>query len=117
MFKRKREGVLIVDHTFSPGISEAEAAKMRSYGHANILAVPEGTQLEIGTLTCAHCGTVVIKNPKRIRERGRCSKCDHFICDPCEALGDCRPIQALADAVVGSDKHLSPTSPLLIRSK
>ena len=113
--QRSREGYLMIDHRASPGIGAADVAKFRSLGF-NIPEVPEGTMRELGTKACAHCGGVVVLNPDRVRERGHCSKCFKYLCDPCAALGDCRPIQALADLVMGSDKHLPPTSPLILRS-
>jgi hypothetical protein len=112
---RPREGALLIDHRASPGISEADALRLRQLGH-HVPVVPGGKVLELKTKSCAHCGTVVVINPDRIRARGRCNKCDKYLCDPCAAIGDCRPIQALADAVIGSDKPLSPFSPLLIRN-
>jgi hypothetical protein len=72
-----REGYLYVDHRASPGLPEPIARRMG--GSA-------GEKLhEIATLTCSHCKTVQIKNPLRIRERGFCSKCSHYVCDICEA--------------------------------
>ena len=90
----KREGYLLIDHTASPGISKEEYEKLLRLGH-RLPYVPEGTSLELGTKSCAHCGGVVVLNPGRTRERGHCRKCDKFTCDACTAIGDCRPIQAL----------------------
>lgn len=111
----KEHGELFIDHRASPGIGPEEAEHFKKLGF-NVPIVPEGTNLTLPTMRCIHCSVHVIKNPLRTRERGRCNKCDDYLCDPCAALGDCRPIQALADAVVGSDKPLSQFSPLLLRS-
>lgn len=113
MFKRTKFGEVSFDHRFSPGLTEADIARFAAAG--DLTPMKEGTVTNMGTLTCAHCSVVVIMNPERKRDRGRCSRCDHYICDGCVALGDCRPIQALADAVVGSDKPLNPLSPLILR--
>lgn len=57
---------------------------------------------EVGTQTCSHCQAIVIMNPDRTRARPYCPKCDHYICDNCEAIrvasgGACRPFAQLLD--------------------
>jgi ribosomal protein S27AE len=64
------EGYLMVDHRASPGLSD------------NPL-MGEGKLFEAKTNHCSHCGTVVIMNPLRTRERSFCSKCNKYICDNC----------------------------------
>jgi len=81
--KVDQEGYLIIDHRASPGISKEQAKALWKAGHP-VIAVPEGTFLEMPTLTCGHCGTARRKNRFRIRERGHCRKCDHYICDWCQ---------------------------------
>lgn len=103
-------GYLMIDHRASPGIDAETALKFR------MPFVPGGTMGEFKTLKCAHCGGSCVMNPARTRERGHCRKCDAYTCDLCAALGDCRPIAALADAVAGSDKPLAANSPLILRS-
>lgn len=110
----RREGYLLVDHRASPGITEADVLRLRALGH-NVPLVPEGKSLELKTKKCAHCGGVVLLNPDRLRDRGHCYKCNEYLCDGCAAVGDCRPIQALADAVF-SDKRESLLPPLILRS-
>lgn len=61
------EGYLMIDHRASPGTPE----------------VPEGTVFEAATMHCSHCGTVVIVNPNRTRERAWCQPCDKYVCDNC----------------------------------
>lgn len=61
------EGYLMIDHRASPGTKE----------------VPEGTLFESATMHCAHCGTVVIMNPSRKRERANCIQCGKYVCDNC----------------------------------
>lgn len=79
MFTQKsREGYLLMDHQASPGLPRPMVEKT---GLADQLG--EGKKLELATLTCGHCKTVAIKNPMRIRERGHCYKCNHYICDGC----------------------------------
>jgi predicted RNA-binding Zn-ribbon protein involved in translation (DUF1610 family) len=61
------EGYLMIDHRASPGTE----------------LVPEGILFETATMHCAHCGTVVIINPNRTRDRAWCVSCDKYICDNC----------------------------------
>ena len=78
--KRDHEGVLILDHRFTPGLSAEEE-------HAQGLPPGAGRGLtELPTYTCSHCQRVVIMNPQRTRERAYCRKCDHYICDQCGAV-------------------------------
>jgi len=105
----KHEGYLLIDHRASPGISKGEVEKLRKLGH-NMPFIKEGSVLEYKTKRCAHCGGVVVFNPARA---GHCYKCDKFTCVGCSILGNCKPIEALADAIAGSDK---PIKPILLRS-
>lgn len=76
----QREGYLLFDHRASPGLPEDFA---RAMGMDPALA-KEGKVFEAATLTCAHCKTVVMKNPYRLRERSACMKCGgKYICDGC----------------------------------
>lgn len=61
-----------------------------------------GGMLESATITCSHCQSVVVLNPNRSRSRGYCPKCDHYICDGCEATrvasaGACRPFNQIIE--------------------
>ena len=38
---------------------------------------------EAALKNCRHCGTDIIMNPGRTRDREWCSKCDAYICDGC----------------------------------
>ena len=76
----KEHGYLMIDHRASPGLPEDVARKS---GFLPELA-KECKLFEASTLTCAHCKTVVVKNPFRVREREQCFKCNnHYICDFC----------------------------------
>lgn len=77
----QREGYLIIDHQASPGLPEDVA---RASGLDPRLC-GEGKVFEAATLTCSHCKASVVKNPLRQRERPYCPKCNHYICDFCEA--------------------------------
>jgi hypothetical protein len=84
--KRAYEGELLVDHRASPGLTNEQAHKLGytldNTGVPN--AVAEGKVFEAPTMGCNHCGTVVIINPSRTRDRAYCPSCDHYICDNCE---------------------------------
>lgn len=77
--KRSHEGEIFIDHRASPGLSKEQAAK---FGYISD-AVDEGKVFEAPTMGCNHCGTVVVINPKRTRDREYCSNCDMYICDNC----------------------------------
>lgn len=52
--------------------------------------------------TCSHCEAGVLANPLRTRDRPYCPKCDHIICDRCEAVrvasgGACKPYKQLIE--------------------
>lgn len=56
---------------------------------------------EADTYTCRHCERVVLLNPARVRERYKCSGCNHHICDDCAAkrvAGEgCKPYAQLIE--------------------
>jgi hypothetical protein len=78
---KRHEGYIIVDHRASPGLPE-DIARAAGFDPAQCKA---GGVFESATLTCSHCGTAYVKNHFRTRERAYCSKCDHYICDFCDA--------------------------------
>ena len=98
--EQSREGYLMIDHRFSPGLPEDVA---RATG-LDPRYCGEGKLLEAATLTCSHCKAVVVKNPLRVRERAKCFKCGwHYVCDFCAAEMerpdyDHLPFEALVDA-------------------
>src|SRR5262245_34901679 len=75
----QREGYLFIDHRASPGFTDEATARR--------MGAPLGSKLyEAKTKTCAHCGTPVLMNPLRERERHSCWKCSgHYVCDFCAA--------------------------------
>lgn len=82
--KRKFEGLLVVDHRESPGITHEQARGMGP-------AVGKGQRLETPTYNCVHCQRVVVMNPLRTRARVFCQKCDDYVCDECEAITTLHP--------------------------
>ena len=76
--QRSKEGYLLIDHSSTIGLDGRR-----------------GTRLELPIYTCSHCQMGVLVNPLRTRDRAYCPKCDHVICDNCEAArvasgGHCR---------------------------
>lgn len=91
--KREHEGYLLIDHRESPGITQEQAAQAGK----DTLAVGKGVKFESATINCSHCSVLVVIRPERTRARGYCSKCDHYVCDPCETnrvlTGQCTCLQ------------------------
>lgn len=79
MRKQIHEGYVVIDHRSSPGFTEQEA-RLAGYEPVH---VAEGQLFEAKTNHCNHCGTVVILNPLRTRERALCVYCDKYVCDNC----------------------------------
>lgn len=94
--KRRHEGYLMVDQRFAPPVPFNPALE----GKCDQPITQSGTLLESATVTCCHCQRIVILNPNRSRERGFCVKCGKYTCDQCTAVGECRPFEALADAII-----------------
>ena len=78
--KKVHDGELFVDHRASPGLTEEQAVALGYHPEQ----VREGSQFRCATLGCLHCGSAVVLNPKRTRERAWCSTCDAYICDGCD---------------------------------
>jgi hypothetical protein len=79
MNRQIHEGYLMVDHRASPGLSEKDALALGYHPSQ----VSEGQLFEAKTNHCSHCGTVVIMNPLRQRDRCLCVYCNKYICDNC----------------------------------
>lgn len=95
---RRHEGYLLVDHSQGPGLTpEMERA----------MGLPEGagsTLFECAVYTCSHCEAGVLVDPRRQRERGYCPKCEHVICDRCNAVraangGECKTFKQVIEEV------------------
>lgn len=91
--KLSLEGYLLIDHRASPGLPKDFLAKLGLSGPA----VGEGASYESPTITCCHCGTVVILNPQRTRPRNHCRKCDKYVCDNPACSLDCKPFNQVLD--------------------
>ena len=80
LLKKSHDGEIMVDHRASPGIP-ADMARRLGYDPQQ---VKEGALFEAATMGCSHCGTIVVMNPLRKRERAYCPQCNRYICDWCE---------------------------------
>lgn len=81
---RAREGYLLIDNTFGPGISEEECRRL--WPGKIVPTAPEGKKFEAPTITCIHCQQTYFVNPLRTRDRGFCFKCNAYRCDKPECL-------------------------------
>lgn len=80
--KRQREGELTVDHRASPGVPG-----MRGL-------------FEVGTTTCRHCNSQVLRDPGAEVEKYWCSGCDSYLCKRCKAISvvaGCKPIDKVIE--------------------
>ena len=71
---------------------------------------------EYDMATCAHCGTVVILNPRRVRPREKCysPRClGAYVCDKRVCVVECNPIIKSLDLAV---RHRG-AGPFLVRGK
>jgi hypothetical protein len=76
---------------------------------------------ESACIICHHCGNGIVLNPDRSRPRGYCRKCDHYLCDECEAkrflTGVCYPFKArlndLGNAALGG-KEVDAQAPRIV---
>lgn len=93
--KPRREGYLLIDHTFSPGITPEQLYAAGLSG----LAVGADEKGEFATVTCCHCNTIVILNPLRTRNRNYCYKCDQYVCDNPACNVGCLNFDKLLDFV------------------
>jgi hypothetical protein len=110
--KRDSEGVMMVNHKDSPGLTPeflAEVAK--AFPGEDTLPPGAGTGMfEAPIVTCVHCQQMVIINPLRNRQRGWCGKCAHYLCDKCslnQKLGvPCRPYTQVIEDVINQNSNL-----------
>jgi hypothetical protein len=97
--KRRNEGYLLVDHSNSPGLTDAEVGVMTRDAPSGAGKV----KYEAAILGCAHCGMQSIRNPFRTRDRPYCAKCDAYVCDACKLAmvltGRHRPMAMICDEI------------------
>lgn len=95
------EGEYTIDNRTNPGIADEIVIAQ---------GLPPGSGqglFEEACYTCSHCEAVVVRNRERTRPRGFCKKCNHVICDACEAryvasAHECRPFKAMVEELRNS---------------
>lgn len=74
--------------------------------HGHIVWSGEGSGLELDTVTCIHCNTVVFVKMD-MSNVGFCRKCMDHVCGPCADSGKCLPFEKqLEDFEKGITKKL-----------
>jgi len=109
------EGYLLIDNRVNPGVPDEI---MVSQG----LPVGSGRGIfEEAVYTCGHCQAQVVKNRQRTRPRGFCKKCNHVLCDPCDAryvasAHECKPFVAVIEEYLESVERESQVqrSPIVL---
>jgi hypothetical protein len=94
--KNDGNGEAEIDHKASPGLPPNMARRMGF----NPSDVGEGTVHRAATAFCPHCGSHVMLNPLRQRERNCCFKCNSYICDGCAAIASTPDYQHLTFAEI-----------------
>jgi hypothetical protein len=84
-------GYLLIDNSNSPGVPE-EICRA-----AGVPFAKPGEIFEADTYVCAHCHSVVIKNPNRVRPREVCRKCMRIVCDNPGCAIECLPFEKVLD--------------------
>lgn len=92
-------GYLQIDHRESPGLLPADVAHL-----PGAIAVGQGEHFEADVQQCSHCQRGVVLRADRVRPRGYCPKCDHYVCDECDMIrvrtGACVPMRRVIDSLV-----------------
>lgn len=107
------EGEFTMDNRHNPGVPDEVVT-------AQGLPVGAGRGLfEEACYTCSHCQSVVVKNRERTRPRGYCKKCNHVICDGCDAAyvasgHVCKPWAAVVDEHLESVERAEQSAKLII---
>lgn len=70
-----------------------------------------GTLEERDTMTCSHCSCVVVLNPKRVRPRAVCFRCNAYVCDDKKCAEECYSMARCLELVVAD-----PSIPALPRA-
>lgn len=93
MGKRVRggKGYLLIDNRHGP------VPLVQPLPTGETLVIAPGETFEAPTLTCFHCNSIVVLNPRRSRPRNWCRSCNAYICDAPGCNRECMPIEACVD--------------------
>lgn len=110
---RSGPGYLSIDHRDSPGLTPEDVAHV-----PGAQVVGKGELLERDVMQCSHCQRAVVLEPLRIRDRGYCPKCHHYVCDGCETIrvktGACVPMVKRLDLATDIAVTKPDTSPDIV---
>ncbi len=95
-------GFLEIDHSNSPGMTQADVAHLPESMRRQMLIVSEGKVEARDVQQCSHCQRTVVLNPKRTEaDRDTCLRCYSYICKDCArmlaATGVCVPFKQVLD--------------------
>lgn len=76
--KRNQEGYLLIDHTNSPGVSQAFAQ-----AHNLPVGVMGGRMMESALQVCHICGGDIVLGGDRSKMMAYCQRHDRYSCDNC----------------------------------
>ena len=97
-------------------VREVELFRNRPRGGHGTLQIDNrasgGVLEEYNTMTCAHCNSIVVLNPKRIRPREWCARCNAYVCDDKKCCESCTSMDRCLELVL-----TDPTIPALPRAK
>lgn len=106
------EGEYTIDNRGTDGLSEEVVIAV------GLPAKAAKGLYEEACYTCSHCEKIVVKNRERTRPRGFCKKCNHVICDGCEAQyvasgHECKPYKAMVEEYLESvERHIQSSRSL-----
>lgn len=104
--KRADEGVLMINHRDSPGLSPEFLGQVAAALPGEDIMPPNRGRgmFEAPIMKCMHCQAMIIINPLRNRQRGWCGKCSAYICDKCTLnmkLGlECKPYTKVIEEII-----------------
>jgi hypothetical protein len=101
--KKSLEGYLKIDHT-AGGAPRLDPGLVAAFEHRHGPLIGAGVEgvFEAGTLTCCHCQAQMVVNPKRVRPRNWCGRCDRYVCDNAACILECKPVNAVLDHLQNS---------------
>lgn len=72
-------------------------------GGSLIITDPDAPTVEMDTVTCCHCNTIVLVGPRQdpADAGGFCRLCMKHTCGPCADLGTCTPFEAKLEKMEG----------------
>lgn len=101
-------GYVLIENRHSP------VSLTQRLPNGETIVIAAGETFEAPTLTCCHCNTVTVLNPRRSRPRNYCRKCNAYCCDSPGCNRDCTPTQLCVDLALA---HVGSGQDFLGRAK